>query len=102
MQDNKNNAAVLIRIAFVLGNLTTHNGRARKELCVIPDCFSQVINLAEYYLSGQVIEATKGQKTKKYEDFNQGSIEDAVTKIIKLLANLSTEEAYALKQFQTS
>jgi len=29
----KDNSAVLIRIAFVLGNLTTHYVMARKELC---------------------------------------------------------------------
>jgi hypothetical protein len=29
---------------------------------------------------------------KKYEEFSAGNIEDAITKIVKLLANLSTEE----------
>lgn len=34
-------------------------------------------------------------KSKKYEEFNAGNIEDAITKIVKLVANLSTEETYA-------
>ena len=72
MQDNKNNSAVLIRIAFVLGNLTTHYGKARQELCQIPDCFTKVINLAIYYLSGQVQQhaAAKSEKakSKRYEE----------------------------------
>jgi len=101
MHFNKNNAAVLIRIAFVLGNLTTHYAKARKELCSMPDCFTQVISLAVYYLSGEALAAVKPKevKSRKYEEFSQGNIEDAVTKIIKLLANLSTEEEYALTQF---
>lgn len=54
MTTYKDNSAVLIRIAFVLGNLTTHYEQARQELCQSEGCFSQVIQLALYYLSGQV------------------------------------------------
>jgi hypothetical protein len=46
MQLYKENSAVLIRIAFVLGNLTTHYEGARKELCCAEDCFVKVIGLA--------------------------------------------------------
>jgi hypothetical protein len=42
----KENSAVLIRIAFVLGNLTTHYTEARTELCQNIDCFEKVIGLA--------------------------------------------------------
>jgi len=37
----------------------------------------------------------KDAKGKKYEEFSAGNIEDAITKIIKLLANLATEEEFA-------
>ena len=37
----------------------------------------------------------KDAKAKKYEEFSAGNIEDAITKIIKLLANLATEEEFA-------
>lgn len=43
MEVYKDNSAVLIRIAFVLGNLTTHYDKARKELCQTKNCFSRVI-----------------------------------------------------------
>lgn len=36
----------------------------------------------------------------KYEEFTHGNLEDAVTKIIKLFANLATEEDIALPEFQ--
>ena len=37
-------------------------------------------------------EVAKDSKVKKYEEFTAANIEDAITKIVKLLANLSTEE----------
>ena len=103
MQLYKENSAVLIRIAFVLGNLTTHYEGARKELCCAEDCFVKVIGLAQFYLEKDIqgvskikeITADSKAKSKKYEEFNAGNIEDAITKIVKLVANLSTEETYA-------
>ena len=105
MQQYKENSAVLIRIAFVLGNLTTHYERARIELCQSPDCFKKVIGLALFYLDKDLNgvptikdeKAIKDVKTKKYEEFSSGNLEDAITKVVKLLANLSTEEQYAQK-----
>lgn len=35
----------------------------------------------------------------KYEEFTQGNLEDAVTKIIKLFANMATEEQVANSEF---
>ena len=43
-------------------------------------------------------EVPKDSKTKKYEEFSAGNIEDAITKIVKLIANLSTEEEFAQKK----
>ena len=60
-----------------------------------------IINLALFYLDkdlqglNQVREIPKDAKTKKYEEFSTANIEDATTKIVKLIANLSTEEMYA-------
>ena len=48
------------------------------------------------------MQKSKEVKSKKYEEFSQGNIEDAVTKIVKLLANLSTEEEYANVQLDQS
>ena len=101
MQHYKENSAVMIRIAFVLGNLTTHYEMARNELCQAENCFGKVINLAQFYLEKDIQGANhmrdiaKDAKTKKYEEFSAGNIEDAITKIVKLMANLSTEEEYA-------
>ena len=101
MQQYKENSAVMIRIAFVLGNLTTHYEMARNELCQTENCFGKVIGLAQFYLEKDIQGAhhvqniSKDAKTKKYEEFSAGNIEDAITKIVKLMANLSTEEEYA-------
>ena len=76
MQKYKENSAVLIRIAFVLGNLTTHYEQARVELFNQPNTFSKVMNLASFYLdkdlTGKSIKpvTSKDTKTKKYEEFS--------------------------------
>jgi len=46
MVQYKESSAILIRVAFVLGNITTHYEEARKELCQSKNCFSNVIELA--------------------------------------------------------
>jgi len=69
----KENSAVLIRIAFVLGNLTTHYEKARRELCSTPNCFSKVIQLALFYLSGKVTvpdRKPREGKSKKFEELS--------------------------------
>lgn len=45
--------------------------------------------------ASQMRDVPKDAKGKKYEEFSAGNIEDAITKIIKLLANLATEEEFA-------
>ena len=60
-----------------------------------------MICLAQYYLERDINghsgpkDGHKEQKVKKYEEFSAGNIEDAITKMVKLLANLSTEEQFA-------
>ena len=46
----KESSAVLIRVAFVLGNLTTHYEEARRELCQTDKCLLKIIGLAQFYL----------------------------------------------------
>lgn len=59
-----------------------------------------MIELSTYYLQRDInpemmVKAAKPEeKTKgksKYEEFTSGNLEDAITKVIKLIANLSTE-----------
>lgn len=91
----------------MLGNLTTHYVMARRELCSVDRCFGRIIELALFYLEKDelgadvVREVPKDSKVKKYEEFTAANIEDAITKIVKLLANLSTEEQFAQQGFQS-
>ena len=50
LEQYKEHSAVVIRIAFVLGNLTTHYEMARRELCLEKKCFGRIIHLAQLYL----------------------------------------------------
>lgn len=91
---------MFIRISFVLGNLTTHYTKARRELGQVEGSFKRIINLALFYLdkdiSGEALrEVPKDSKVKKYEEFTAANLEDALTKVVKLIANLSTEEQLA-------
>ena len=44
-------------------------------------------------------EEEKKVKNSRYQEFTTGHLEDALTKVIKLLANLSTEESVAFAEF---
>lgn len=54
-----------------------------------------MIELSNYYLhkdiNPEAIVKTEGKGKSKYEEFTSGNLEDAITKVIKLIANLSTE-----------
>jgi hypothetical protein len=113
---HRDSSAILIRLAYILGNLTTNFEDARVKLCTRKknqhSSFKIIIDLAGYYLDRDAQKALNAQnenqeetktvkqsKNKKYEEFSTGNLEDALTKIIKLLANLSTEEKIASSEF---
>jgi len=107
MVTHKESSAILIRIAYILGNLTTNFEEARSFLCDEPETFKIIFELASFYLEKDRVNheephkagSAAGGKVNKYEEFNTGNLEDALTKVIKLLANLSTEETVALVEF---
>ena len=109
MVQHRDSSAILIRLAYILGNLTTNFEEARVKLCRKKadekSCFLTITELACFYLDKDakgdtVAEAEKSaNKNTKYQEFTTGHLEDALTKIIKLLANLSTEESVAYEEF---
>ena len=100
---HRDSSAILIRITYILGNLTTNFEEARVKLCTRKgnqsSAFKTIIDLACYYLEKDINPGGTPSKTtgknKIYEEFSTGNLEDALTKILKLLANLSTEEKAA-------
>ena len=117
MVQHKESSAILIRLAYILGNLTTTFVEARQKLCEqesgeAKNCFVTITELAVFYLekdslvtssntSADLTEETKQtqQRNSKYLEFTTGHLEDALTKVIKLLANISTEEEIALNAY---
>lgn len=105
---HKEHSAVLIRIAYILGNLTTNFEEARLELNADHACTMQkMVELSCYYLHKEAnprelaAKPEDGKKTKsKYEEFTQGGLEDALTKVVKLIANLSTDEEAAQRDLK--
>ena len=111
MVQHRDSSAILIRLAYILGNLTTNFEEARQKLCETDNeeksSFSIILELASFYLDkdsqgrGDQPSEQKNVKNAKYQEFTTGSLEDALTKVIKLLANLSTEEVVALDAFRS-
>ena len=108
MVQHRDNSAILIRLAYILGNLTTNFEEARVKLCKKKasekSCFITITELACFYLEkdakgGAAAGGEKAAKNSKYQEFTTGHLEDALTKIIKLLANSSIEESVAYEEF---
>ena len=95
---HRDHSAVLIRLAYILGNLTTNFESARLELNKLEaKSIQTMMELSVYYMRREANpEGFKPQLTDKgkakYEEFTQGNLEDTLTKVIKLIANLSTDE----------
>jgi len=77
-----------------------------------PDCNAlvEIIKLTTYYLkrdlnpdsftSGEAASKSNKNKASKYEEFTTGNLEDALTKVMKLIANLATEEESSISSLQ--
>lgn len=96
----KGNTAILIRVAFILGNLTTTYVETRTELAKL-GLIDDIFELVGFYLTKDIEgqETTKEIKkeeikSKKYEEFNAGNIEDALIKLIRLFANVLTDKEF--------
>jgi hypothetical protein len=86
--NNADSNAILIRASFVLGNLTTLYSECRLSLLKDARFFTQLLDLSHNFFEKDLHK--KKSKDKKI-DFNQESTEEALTKIIRLIANLLTE-----------
>ena len=81
--------SILIRAAFVVGNLTTVYPESRAALLKDARFFPQLLDLSQTLFER---DTEKQASTDKKIDFNKESTEDALTKIIRLIANLLTED----------
>ena len=90
----KDNKTILIRAAYVLGNLTTDFTETRQHL-LREKYFPMLIRSSQEIFNADInsLEAAQKKESKgKSVDYSKGKTEDAVTKIIRLIANLLTEE----------
>ena len=89
---NSSSNAILIRSAFVLGNLTTVYPDSRQRLLKDGSIFTNLLKLSQTLFTNDNNATKEKAKGDKKSDFNQGNNEDALTKIIRLIANLLTED----------
>ena len=83
----KSNITILIRASYVLGNMTTHH-LSTWEILLKSKYFTNFLDIASMlYKNDAVVEKENKHSAK---DFNCKNTEDALTKIIRLIANLLT------------
>lgn len=88
MLNNVESNSILVRAAFVLGNLTTVYPESRHNLLKDGRFFTQLLEASDVLFSKDL---NKKNTENKKGDFNRDNPEDALTKIIRLIANLLTE-----------
>lgn len=88
MVGNVDSNSILIRSAFVLGNLTTVYSDSRLSLLKDGRFFTKLLDITHSLFDKDLNnKVAEGQKV----DFNRDGTEDAITKVIRLIANLLTE-----------
>jgi hypothetical protein len=93
-QSYQDNADIVTRIAFVLCNVTTNFPEACLELTLNNDAFRSLIVVGLDYLGQDEKEKESKPEPKTTQPRRpvMSNIEDAITKIVRLIANLATEE----------
>uniref|UniRef100_T1J4M8 Armadillo repeat-containing protein 2 n=1 Tax=Strigamia maritima TaxID=126957 RepID=T1J4M8_STRMM len=78
---------LMIRVAFTLGNLTAKNEKARKLLFDHPKSIDTLLELLQLYLNLSLEEGISN--TADSNDVTSVEMEDAVIKLIRVVANMS-------------
>jgi hypothetical protein len=86
----------LVRIAFVLANLTTYSEEARDQLGSVPEHTLRILKVSLTYFDKDEnpsdTDGTAGSKGAAAKEM--GSTEDTLVKLIRLVANICTDEQY--------
>ena len=77
----------MVRIAFVLANLTTYFDEAREQLGTAEE-IRKILNISILYFEREEAGVDSSNKTLG------GNIEDTLVKMIRLVANICTDEQY--------
>ncbi|KXZ44037.1 hypothetical protein GPECTOR_75g761 [Gonium pectorale] len=84
------NRAILLRVAFVLGNLTTHSNQYREQVCDVPFSLVTVVGvLQRYAFGGPPSEGAGGGSSATDRLSRAASHEDCLVKLLRLTANLA-------------
>lgn len=86
--NNLSSNSILIRSAFVLGNLTTVYSDSRLLLLKDGRFFTNLMKACDELFKN---DSKATANADKKQEFNRDSPEDALTKVIRLIANLLTE-----------
>eukprot|EP00347_Sterkiella_histriomuscorum_P012834 403367048 len=100
-----------VRMLFVLANITTYFEEAREQIGNYAQSFNKILSIAINYFDKEELLNKEGEKT--IEDpknpsapgrldpvNNQHNVEDNLIKLIRLIANLSTDESFTQKHLK--
>jgi hypothetical protein len=97
LTEYQTSTAFVVRIAFVLANLTTYFDEAREQVC-LPDNVKQLFTISLVYFEreenafNQKKEESKGRSKREEAKDVGANIEDTLVKLIRLVANVCTDE----------
>ncbi|EFJ52458.1 hypothetical protein VOLCADRAFT_120276 [Volvox carteri f. nagariensis] len=84
------NRAILLRVAFVLGNLTTTSNEYREQVCNVPFALVTVVGILQRYaFGGPGGEGGSAGSTASDRLSRAASHEDCLVKVLRLAANLA-------------
>ncbi|GFR40002.1 hypothetical protein Agub_g537 [Astrephomene gubernaculifera] len=84
------NRAILLRVAFVLGNLTTTSNEYREQVCNVPFALMTVMGILQRYaFGGPPAEGGAGGGGATDRLSRAASHEDCLVKVLRLAANLA-------------
>ncbi|GLC34652.1 hypothetical protein PLESTB_001238300 [Pleodorina starrii] len=84
------NRAILLRVAFVLGNLTTTSNEYREQVCNVPFALVTVVGILQRYaFGGPGAEGGSGGSAATDRLSRAASHEDCLVKVLRLTANLA-------------
>lgn len=100
-----------VRIAFVLANITTYYEEAREQIANYNHSLNKILSIALNYFDKEEMLNNEGEKM--IEDAknpsaparvdpvnNFSNVEDNLVKLVRLIANLSTEEVFTTKHLK--
>ncbi|CAH1799821.1 unnamed protein product [Owenia fusiformis] len=93
---HRKNEDLVVRVGFILGNLTAKSENAREQLFAAPKALETLLAVFKHYLLEDLQESNaskdQNQNGVKTDNLPSSKTEDVLTKLLRVIANLSINE----------